>query len=41
MKQIYLPKNAEGLTYYIDTGFAWVPMYMQGRLIWLRCYWVT
>jgi hypothetical protein len=41
MKEVYLPKNAAGVTYYIDTGFAWMPMYMQGELVWLRRYWVT
>ncbi len=41
MKQVFVPTNPDGITYYVDTGFAWTPMYMQGRLVWLRRYWVT
>jgi hypothetical protein len=41
MKKLFSPRNSAGLTYYIDTGFAWIPMYMQGQLVFLRRYWVT
>lgn len=30
-----------GWQYYIEERFAFLPRYMQGRLIWLAPYWVT
>ena len=41
-KQVFpAPPNDNGWTYYVDSRFAWVPRYMQGKLIWLRRYWMT
>lgn len=43
MKQGYAPYNPKtGLTYYLETGRAWFPLYAQGTLIlpWQH-YWVT
>jgi hypothetical protein len=41
VKQFYAGPNINGWTYYIDSGIAWLPMYCQGTLIWLRRYWTT
>lgn len=41
MKQLYVPKDARGWTYYIDSYFAWVPMYCQGTFCWLQQVWFT
>jgi hypothetical protein len=41
MKKVLSPPDAQGWTYYIDSGIAWIPMYCQGTLVWLRRYWVT
>lgn len=41
MKQVFVKENPQGWTYYIDSGIAWIPMYCQGTLVWLRRVWWT
>lgn len=41
MKQIYIEKDSQGWTYYIDSRFAWIPTYCQGTFVWLRRVWFT
>lgn len=42
MKAVFKPRDpSTGYTYYVGTRFAWVPMYIQGTLVWMRRYWMT
>ncbi len=42
-REVFVDKRTSlgGYLYYIEPGFAWVPMYIQGTLVWMRRYWMT
>lgn len=42
MPRIWIPRDPKtGYTYWVDSGIAWAPMYIQGTLVWMRRYWMT